>query len=128
MTLFSAALASASLASRPVRILRIAGLYPGQLSRTTSQCPHADGFNASNSSFDTDPFFINFRGSAMTTSTPPAPYFTLQINGLDYLRRIRDVRPKKGDSFLACAIAALNGPTTKPEYRYFDIRVSGDEA
>ncbi|MCS6054230.1 DUF3577 domain-containing protein [Klebsiella variicola subsp. variicola] len=36
--------------------------------------------------------------------------------------------PKKGDSFLACAIAALNGPTTKPEYRYFDIRVSGDEA
>lgn len=70
MTLFSAALASASLASRPVRILRIAGLYPGQLSRTTSQCPHADGFNASNSSFDTDPFFINFRGSAMTTSTP----------------------------------------------------------
>ncbi|HDU2893101.1 TPA: DUF3577 domain-containing protein [Klebsiella variicola] len=32
------------------------------------------------------------------------------------------------NSFLACAIAALNGPTTKPEYRYFDIRVSGDEA
>ncbi len=30
---------------------------------------------------------------------------------------------QKGDSFLACAIAALNGPTTKPEYRYFDIRV-----
>ncbi|HCI6399902.1 TPA: DUF3577 domain-containing protein, partial [Klebsiella pneumoniae] len=54
--------------------------------------------------------------------------FTLQINGLDYLRRIRDVHPKKGDSFLACAIAALKGPTTKPEYRYFDIRVSGDEA
>lgn len=64
----------------------------------------------------------------MTTSMPPASYFNLHINGLGYLSRIRDVQPKKGDNFLACAIAALNGPTTKPEYRYFDVRVSGDEA
>ncbi|MFH7088700.1 hypothetical protein ACHWWK_02145 [Klebsiella pneumoniae] len=40
----------------------------------------------------------------MTTSTPPAPYFTLQINGLDYLRRIRDVHPKK-------ATASLRAPS-----------------
>jgi hypothetical protein len=38
------------------------------------------------------------------------------------------VQPKKGDSFLACDIAALNGPADNPEHRRFDVRVSGKEA
>jgi hypothetical protein len=55
-------------------------------------------------------------------------YFDLHISGLGYLNRVRDVQPKKGESFLACDIAALNGPADDPEYRRFDVRVSGKEA
>jgi len=55
-------------------------------------------------------------------------YFDLHITGLGYLNRIREVTPRKGDAFLACDIAALNGPSDSPEYRRFDVRVSGSEA
>jgi hypothetical protein len=63
----------------------------------------------------------------MTSSTPPS-FFDLHITGLGYLNRIREVRPKKGDAFLACDIAALNGPSNDPSYVRFDVRVSGSEA
>ena len=55
-------------------------------------------------------------------------YFDLHLSGLGYLNRIREVQPKKGKPFLACDIAALNGPADAPEYRRFDVRVSGREA
>jgi hypothetical protein len=55
-------------------------------------------------------------------------YFDLHITGIGYLNRIREVRVKKGQTFLACDIAALNGPTSSPEYRRFDLRVLGEEA
>lgn len=64
----------------------------------------------------------------MTTSSNEKSYFDLHITGLGYLNRIREVKPKKGDAFLACDIAALNGPSDAPEYRRFDVRVSGSEA
>ena len=63
----------------------------------------------------------------MTTSNEKS-YFDLHITGLGYLNRIREVKPKKGEPFLACDIAALNGPSNAPEYRRFDVRVSGSEA
>src|SRR5688500_461860 len=68
------------------------------------------------------------------TSTSNAPlngkrnYFDLHITGLGYLNRVRRVRPKKGTPFLACTIAALNGPCDNPEYVYFDVKVSGKKA
>ena len=46
----------------------------------------------------------------MTTSSEKT-YFNLHITGLGYLNRIREVTPKKGESFLACDIAAINGPS-----------------
>ncbi len=49
----------------------------------------------------------------MTTSTEKS-YFDLHITGLGYLNRIREVKPKKGDAFLACDIAALNGKLDIP--------------
>ena len=55
-------------------------------------------------------------------------YFDLHITGLGYLNRIREVQPRKGDAFLAGDIAALNGPSDSPDYRRFDVRVSGSEA
>lgn len=63
----------------------------------------------------------------MTTSTDKS-YFDLHITGLGYLNRIREVKPKKGDAFLACDIAALNGPGDDVSYVRFDTRVSGSEA
>jgi hypothetical protein len=69
--------------------------------------------------------------STVSTSSSPArekSYFDLHISGLGYLNRVRDVQPKKGETFLACDIAALNGPADKPEHRRFDVRVSGKEA
>ncbi|MHC8334092.1 STY4534 family ICE replication protein [Pseudomonas sp. LB3P25] len=64
----------------------------------------------------------------MSTTHSDSSYFDLHITGLGYLNRIREVKPKKGETFLACDIAALNGPTNSPEYRRFDVRVSGTEA
>ncbi|EKY3918143.1 DUF3577 domain-containing protein [Enterobacter hormaechei] len=63
----------------------------------------------------------------MTTSTEKS-FFDLHITGLGYLNRIREVKPKKGDPFLACDIAALNGPSNDVSYVRFDTRVSGTDA
>lgn len=65
----------------------------------------------------------------MSNAKSEDSYFDLHITGVGYLNRIREVNlKKKGDSFLACDIAALNGPTIGPEYRRFDVRVTGEEA
>jgi hypothetical protein len=63
-----------------------------------------------------------------STSSREKSYFDLHISGLGYLNRIRNVKPKKGETFLACDIAALNGPVEDPERRRFDVRVSGKDA
>lgn len=55
-------------------------------------------------------------------------YFNIFITGLGYLNRIRTVKPKKGEPFLACTIAALNGPCSGPDKVYFDTKVVGAEA
>jgi hypothetical protein len=55
-------------------------------------------------------------------------YFDLHITGLGYLNRIREIKPKKGEPFLACDIAALNGPSDEVSYVRFDTRVSGSDA
>ncbi|WP_248746214.1 STY4534 family ICE replication protein [Pseudomonas sp. MWU12-2037] len=64
------------------------------------------------------------QSSAVTDVT----YFDLHTSGLGYLNRIREVKPNRGKPFLACTIAALCGPTESPDYRYFDVTVSGSEA
>ncbi|MEJ0038859.1 MAG: STY4534 family ICE replication protein [Gammaproteobacteria bacterium] len=64
----------------------------------------------------------------MTTPCPSRSYFDLHVIGLGYLNRIREVKPKKGTPFLACDIAALTGPNDAPEYRRFDVRVTGSDA
>mgnify|MGYP001079761343 FL=1 len=63
----------------------------------------------------------------MTTSNEKS-FFDLHITGLGYLNRIREVKPKKGEPFLACDIAALNGPSNDVSYVRFDTRVSGTDA
>jgi len=63
----------------------------------------------------------------MTTSNE-TQYFDLHVTGVGYLNRIREVKPKKGEPFLACDIAALNGPKDDVSYVRFDTRVSGADA
>jgi len=64
-------------------------------------------------------------------STSERSFFDLHITGLGYLNRIRDVKPpkgSKGDTYLACDIGALCGPTDDVSYVRFTTRVSGSDA
>ena len=58
---------------------------------------------------------------------PSATESGLSITGLGYLKRISEVKPKEGEAFLACNIAALNGRRDNVSYVYFDARVPGRE-
>lgn len=62
------------------------------------------------------------------TQAQDTRYFDLHINGIGYLNRIREVKPRKGDAFMACDIAALSGSTDDVAYTRFDCRVSGGQA
>lgn len=64
----------------------------------------------------------------MTASSNGKTYFDLHINGLGYLNRVREVKPRKGDPFLACDISAIHGPSDDVEYCRFDVKVSGTDA
>jgi len=62
------------------------------------------------------------------TSDTGKKYFNQIITGSGYLNHIREVQPKKGESFLACYIAGLNGPSDKPDKVRYDVKVSGSDA
>jgi hypothetical protein len=66
--------------------------------------------------------------SPSTSTADDQDYFNIFITGLGYLNRIRTVNPPKGEPFLACTIAALNGPSSQPDKVYFDCKVVGAKA
>lgn len=55
-------------------------------------------------------------------------YFDLHTQGIGYLNRVREVRPKSGSPFWACDIAALHGSADHVNTTRFDCRVSGAKA
>jgi hypothetical protein len=55
-------------------------------------------------------------------------FFDLHVNGVGYLNRIREVKPRKGQPFLACSVSAMRGEPSDVEYTKFDLRVTGGEA
>ena len=55
-------------------------------------------------------------------------YFNLHVEGVGYLNRVRTVKPKKGQEFLACSISAMRGSSDAVEYTKFDCTVSGADA
>jgi hypothetical protein len=60
-------------------------------------------------------------------------FYDLHVTGLGYLNRVRLVKPRKGNNFLACSISALRGEwnqdsSMKPESTKFDVRVYGQDA
>ena len=65
----------------------------------------------------------------MTSSSDKPEYFNLHTSGIGYVNRVRDVpTPRNGDPYLACTIAALNGPKNDVLYRYIDCTVVGEKA
>jgi len=55
-------------------------------------------------------------------------FFNLHVEGVGYLNRVRTVKPKKGQEFLACTVSAMRGSTDDIGYTRFDCKVSGAEA
>ncbi len=55
-------------------------------------------------------------------------YFNLHVEGVGYLNRVRTVKPKKGQEFLACTVSAMRGSAADLGYTKFDCKVSGAEA
>lgn len=67
----------------------------------------------------------------MTASSNEQQYFDIHTSGRGYIQRVRKVPVKssrKGQSFLACTVAALVGPANSSVLRFFDVKVSGGEA
>ncbi|WP_234267218.1 DUF3577 domain-containing protein [Hydrogenophaga sp. NFH-34] len=66
------------------------------------------------------------------SSSTQASHFNLHVSGIGYLNRVRWVQPKQrgrsAQPFLACSVSALRGNAEAPDYTYFDLRVSGQEA
>ena len=63
----------------------------------------------------------------MQNSSQPK-YFDLHTTGIGYLNRVREVKPERGQPFLAVDISALHGSADNVEYTRFDCRVSGQTA
>ena len=61
-------------------------------------------------------------------ATTQSSFFNLHVEGVGYLNRVRTVKPKKGQEFIACTVAAMRGSTDDIGYTKFDCRVSGAEA
>jgi hypothetical protein len=66
--------------------------------------------------------------TSASTSVDEKAFFDLHVNGVGYLNRIREVKPRKGQPFLACSISAMRGEPTDLDYTKFDLRVTGAEA
>ena len=66
--------------------------------------------------------------SEQSQASTPSSFFNLHVEGVGYLNRVRTVKPKKGQEFLACTVAALRGSDTDVCYTKFDCRVSGADA
>lgn len=65
---------------------------------------------------------------AQSQSETQPSFFDLHVEGVGYLNRVRTVKPKKGQEFLACTVSAMRGSADKVDYTKFDCRVSGSEA
>ena len=61
-------------------------------------------------------------------ATNQSSFFNLHVEGVGYLNRVRTIKPKKGQEFIACTVSAMRGSTDDIGYTRFDCKVSGAEA
>ncbi|MGE0288427.1 MAG: STY4534 family ICE replication protein [Bradyrhizobium sp.] len=66
--------------------------------------------------------------SEQSQAASQSSFFNLHVEGVGYLNRVRTVKPKKGQEFLACTVSAMRGSTDAIGYTRFDCRVSGADA
>ena len=66
--------------------------------------------------------------SNQSAASKDPSYFNLHVDGIGYLNRVRRVKPKKGQEFLACTVSAVWGNASEVGYTKFDCKVSGAEA
>jgi ribosome biogenesis SPOUT family RNA methylase Rps3 len=66
--------------------------------------------------------------SEQVSRTSQSSYFNLHVEGVGYLNRVRNVKPKQGQAYLACTVSAMRGSTEDVGYTKFDCIVSGLEA
>ena len=66
--------------------------------------------------------------SVPSQASNQSSFFNLHVEGVGYLNRVRTIKPKKGQEFLACTVAALRGSDSDVSYTKFDCRVSGADA
>ena len=66
--------------------------------------------------------------SVPSQASNQSSFFNLHVEGVGYLNRVRTIKPKKGQEFLACHVAALRGADSDVSYTRFDCRVSGADA
>lgn len=66
--------------------------------------------------------------SESSQTSSPSSFFNLHVEGVGYLNRVRTIKPKKGQEFLACTVSALRGSDSDVSYTKFDCRVSGADA
>lgn len=66
------------------------------------------------------------------TAQAQTNHFNLHTTGVGYLNRVRWVETRsagrRAQPFLACSISALRGNADQPDYTYFDLKVTGQEA
>jgi hypothetical protein len=55
-------------------------------------------------------------------------YFDLHIQGIGYLSRAREIKPKRSTPFLAVDVTAIHGHADDIQYVRFDAKVVGAEA
>ncbi len=70
----------------------------------------------------------NNKAATKTATSEKPKYFDLDIKGIGYLNRIREVRPESGSPFLSVTIAALRGSADNVQHTHFDCVVAGEEA
>ncbi len=61
-------------------------------------------------------------------TSSPLSFFNLHVEGVGYLNRVRTIKPKKGQEFLAYTVCALRGCDQNVSYTKFDCIVSGADA
>ena len=66
--------------------------------------------------------------SEQSQASSQSSFFDLHVEGVGYLNRVRTVKPKKGQEFLACTVSAMRGSTDSIGYTKFDCTVSGADA
>ena len=55
--------------------------------------------------------------SESSQASSPSSFFNLHVEGVGYLNRVRTIKPKKGQEFLDCTVAAMRGVTVTSAIR-----------